>query len=113
MPTSIANICAPLPDARDGEVFETILETPGIRMERIISRGQTTPEGEWYDQERDEWVMLISGEARILFEESGEISLKAGDYLHIPARCRHRVTMTAPDRETVWLAIHYHPAGTP
>lgn len=113
MPPEISNILKNLPAATTGEVFETIAESPALRIERIVSRGQTTPEGEWYDQERDEWVLLVAGEARILFEGTGEVSLKAGDYLHIPARCRHRVTMTAPDRETVWLAIHYPPAGTP
>jgi cupin 2 domain-containing protein len=109
----ISNILANIPDTRHGEVFEAIISTPAVRIERIVSHGQITPEGEWYDQEREEWVLLVSGEARILFEESGEIALMAGDYLHIPARCRHRVTMTAPDRETVWLAIHYPPAGSP
>lgn len=113
MPPKISNILTDPPSATTGETFETIAETSALRIERIVSRGQTTPEGEWYDQERDEWVLLVSGEARILFEGDGEVTLQAGDHLHIPAGSRHRVTMTAPDRETVWLAVHYPPEGTP
>ena len=112
MPPKISNLLKNLPDGTAGEVFETIAEAAGLRIERIVSRGQTTPEGEWYDQAQDEWVLLVAGEARILFEDAGEVTLQPGDHLRIPAGCRHRVTMTAPDRETVWLAVHYPPEGS-
>lgn len=89
----------------DKELFE-ILANGDVVIERIVSRGHITPEAEWYNQEKDEWVILLTGEARILFENSGEIALKPGDYLLIPAHERHRVTYTSKSPECIWLAIH-------
>lgn len=84
------------------------MQPPGFRLERIISAGQATPEGEWYDQETHEWVVLLSGSAGLLFEGETEIRvLNPGDYLLISAHCRHRVEWTDPERQTVWLAWHY------
>lgn len=103
------NILADLPDSPD-EIFETLLEKSGIKIERIISSGQATPAGEWYDQAGDEWVVLLSGSAGLLIE--GEISphrLAAGDYLLLPAGCRHRVEWTDPAVKSVWLAVHLAP----
>ena len=92
-----------LPD----EIFESIIKNDNILIERIISTGQTTPDDYWYDQEKDEWVILLKGEAKILIEGSKEIELLPGDYLLIPAHQRHRVTYTHKDIPTVWLAIHF------
>ena len=79
-----------------------------IKLERIISTGQATPEGEWYDQESPEWVVLLRGEALLLFEGDTEaMRLGPGDYIHIPAHCRHRVEWTHPEQPTIWLALHY------
>lgn len=89
----------------DKEVFETIADGE-TKIERIISTGQVTPEGEWYDQLLDEWVVLLEGEARILFEETGEVSLKPGDYILIKAHERHRVVYTSKCPPCLWLAIH-------
>jgi cupin 2 domain-containing protein len=101
-----ANLFADLPDALQGEVFDDILRSPNLRLERIVSQGQTTPDGQWYDQEQGEWVILLEGAARILFEnETTERSLAPGDHLYIPPHCRHRVTYTATDCKTVWLAL--------
>ncbi len=92
------------------EIFEELLCGGRFRVERIISTGQTTPAGSWYDQESDEWVLLLSGAARLRFEnEAGEVALKPGDFVNIPAHCRHRVEWTDPRQETVWLALHYTP----
>jgi cupin 2 domain-containing protein len=92
------------------EVFEELLRGGRFCAERIISTGQTTPAGAWYDQENDEWVLLLSGAARLRFEnEDAEVALKPGDFVNIPAHCRHRVEWTDPQRETVWLALHYTP----
>lgn len=105
----IRNILADLPDSPD-EIFETLLEKSGIKIERIISSGQATPAGEWYDQAGDEWVVLLSGSAGLMIE--GEISprrLAAGDYLLLPAGCRHRVEWTDPAVKSVWLAVHLAP----
>jgi len=100
----LSNIPARLPE----EVFETCLETPAFRLERILSRGHTSPEGAWYDQALDEWVMLLQGRARLQVEDQVEpIELQPGDTLLIPAHCRHRVSWTDPDQDTVWLALHF------
>ncbi len=88
------------------EVFSDILATQSLKLERIVSKGQVTPEGYWYDQPRDEWVILLRGEATILFGNADTIDLKVGDYLLIPAHVRHRVTYTSHDPGCVWLALH-------
>ena len=111
MPPVIGNIFAGLPSAAAGEVFATIAGSADVRIERIVSRGQATADGEWLVQDRDEWVLLLAGSAVLTFEgdpQAREIS--AGDHLLIPAGCRHRVEWTDPERETVWLAVHF-PAG--
>lgn len=108
MPSGIHNLLTNLPPALSGEVIETIVDSPSIRIERIVSSGQATPEGEWYDQEQDEWVLVLAGSAGLLFEDSQEPRrLGVGDYALIPAGCRHRVTWTDPAEKTVWLAIHF------
>ena len=90
------------------EVMEDILTTESFRLERIISTGQATPAGEWYDQEKHEWVLLLAGEAGLRFENDPRvIIMKPGDYLLIPAHRRHRVEWTVPDQPTIWLALHY------
>jgi len=108
----INNILADIP-SHPNEIFETLLEKPGIKIERIISSGQATPQGEWYDQSRDEWVLLLCGSAGLMIE--GEIShrnLVAGDYLLLPAGCRHRIEWTDPEVKSVWLAIHFDSNGS-
>jgi len=88
------------------EIFEEILRNEEVLFERIISSGQTTPEGEWFDQEKDEWVMLLQGKASLEFEHGERYNLNPGDYLLIPAHQRHRVTFTTKKQECIWLAIH-------
>jgi cupin 2 domain-containing protein len=89
------------------EIFEGIIERPGLRIERIVSTGQITPEGEWYDQERDEFVLVFAGAARLRIEgEAEDRALAEGDWVFLPAHCRHRVTWTREGPPTVWLAIH-------
>jgi cupin 2 domain-containing protein len=95
------------------EVFEELLRGGEFKLERIVSTGQVTPAGQWFDQDIDEWVALLSGGARLLFEgDSDETVMHPGDYVHIPAHRRHRVTWTDPERETVWLALHHRHANT-
>jgi cupin 2 domain-containing protein len=102
------NLFAAVPGPGREEVFETLLEAPHFRLERIVSTGQATPEGQWYDQERTEWVALLSGSAGLLFEgEAGVRVLRPGDHILIPAHRRHRVAWTDRQQQTVWLAIHY------
>jgi cupin 2 domain-containing protein len=101
-----------LPDADlSEEFFETLLQRDGLKVERIISTGQATPTGEWYDQSWDEWVLLLSGAALLQIEgESGPRRLEPGDAVMLPARCRHRVEWTDSDTPTVWLALHLSPS---
>ncbi len=110
----IHNILANIPPALSGETFETIARSDSVRIERIVSNGQATPEGEWYDQKQDEWVLVLAGSAGLLFDgEKQPRCLHAGDHTLIPAGCRHRVAWTAPDVTTVWLAVHFRAARTP
>jgi cupin 2 domain-containing protein len=103
------NMFADLPAGRlPHEVVETLVSAKGLHIERIVSTGQATPEGEWLDQDRDEWVVLLHGGAALQFEgERDEIVMIPGDWIRIPARQRHRVARTAPGEPTVWLAAHY------
>jgi cupin 2 domain-containing protein len=102
----MADIPVELPD----ELFTPLIAGRGLRVERIVSRGHASPPGFWYDQDEDELVLLVSGEARLLLEGEPERSLRPGQWLDIPAHHRHRVTFTAPDRDTIWLAIFYQRA---
>lgn len=100
-------LLADLPSAADGEVLDTLLSRDGLQIERIVSHGQATPEGEWCDQENDEWVVVLSGAAKLLLEgEDAPRDLGPGDFVFLPSHLRHRVTWTSPDEPTVWLAIH-------
>ncbi len=105
-----SNLFSDLPSAANAEAFEQLLGTPNLRIERIVSLGQASPPGFWYDDPDGEWVVLLAGEARLLIEgEASPRTLKPGDWVDLPPHCRHRVEWTAPDRETVWLAVHYRP----
>ncbi len=103
----IANLFAGLPRHSTSEEFTTLLESRDFRLERIVSCGQPTPPGQWYDQDRDEWVVLLAGSAGLCYENEQPVQLGPGDWLHIPAHRRHRVEWTDPDRPTVWLALHF------
>ena len=96
------------PGALADELIDPIVSATDLRIERIVSTGQATPAGEWLDQDRDEWVVVLRGEAALRFEdEASERVMKPGDWVLIPARRRHRVTRTAAAEPTVWLAVHY------
>lgn len=102
----VGNLLDKLPAAKRAEAFTELLARPGIRLERIVSRGQATPEDEPMVQERDEWVLLLEGAAGLRIEDSDEVRLGRGDHVWIAAGQKHWVTWTAKDRATVWLAIH-------
>lgn len=109
-----ANLFQPLPDARSGECFDDLLSRPGCRVERIVSHGQASPPGFWYDQAWDEWVLLLSGSAVLRLEPQADpVALRPGDHLLIPAGVRHRVEATAAGEPTVWLAVHCGAAAAP
>ncbi|MGH8383786.1 cupin domain-containing protein [Pseudomonas sp.] len=102
------NLFSPLPAATAQEHFDELLTRPGLCIERIVSHGQASPAGFWYDQPNGEWVLLLTGSAGLRLEhESCERVLQPGDFLEIPARCRHRVEWTDSARVTVWLAVHF------
>jgi cupin 2 domain-containing protein len=105
---SAGNLLRELPDARGGEVIEKILAAPGVRIERIVSFGQASPPGSWYDQNQAEWVLLLTGAARLRFADEPEPRpLAPGDWVEIAAHRRHRVEWTDPARTTVWLAVFH------
>jgi cupin 2 domain-containing protein len=101
------NIFDALPGDLSDEVFEDILRTPNLRIERIVSQGQASPEVGWYDQEESEWVIVLEGSAAILFEEGRQVVLNKGDYLNIPSHSRHKVLWTDQKGLTIWLAVFY------
>lgn len=102
------NLFRDLPTALAEERFDELLARPGIRIERIVSCGQATPAGTWYDQEQDEWVVLLRGRAGLRFEdEAADRTLGPADWLFIVAHRRHRVSWTAADETCVWLAVHF------
>lgn len=101
---SRGNLLASLPPPGPDEHFESLLVRPGLRIERIVSHHHASPPGFWYDQPGDEWVLLAQGRAKLEFADGRREQLAPGDWLLIPAGCRHRVATTGPD--TVWLAVH-------
>ena len=103
MAHNLYDIPDPLPP---DELFTGLIPDAGVKIERIVSGGQSTPEGQWYDQPRDEWVALLQGEAAIAYEDGAEITLHAGDHLLIPAHTRHRVARTTHSPPCIWLAVH-------
>ena len=98
-----------LPDAEISEPLvsdQGLVSDRGVLIERIISSGQVTPQGEWYDQDRDEWVVLLQGEAVLTYADGRTLALRPGDHVLIPARERHRVDRTSTDPPCIWLAVH-------
>lgn len=96
-----------IPSVQGEELFLTVAQSGATRIERIVSDGHATTPGEWYDQGWDEWVFLVSGEARLQFENAtSPLTLKPGDHVMIPAGTRHRVEWTDSTQKTIWLAVH-------
>ena len=102
MPPNLFNLPDPLPHNED---IIDLVRSDDIRIERIVSTGQTTPEGQWYDQDEDEWVVLVQGEAVLEYENGERLNLSAGDHVLLPAHCRHRVAYTSPQPPCIWLAV--------
>lgn len=117
IPIEETGLLANLPSARGSEVVQPLLGASGVRLERIVSHGQASPAGFWYDQAQAEWVMVVAGAARLVIDgQVGELALGPGDAVYLPAHCRHRVTWTDPAQPTVWLALFVdaalHPSDT-
>lgn len=104
----VINIFENIPDHIPEELFQEILQTKNFKVERIVSRGHSSPDNEWYDQEENEWIILLKGSAGLLFEgDEKVVVLRSGDYINIPLHSKHRVEWTDPNMETVWLAFYY------
>jgi cupin 2 domain-containing protein len=103
----MGNIFGDLPQQAGIEHVDVLLARPGLRIERIVSTGQASPPGFWYDQPEDEWVIVLRGAATLVVEGEGERRLGPGEFVFLPAHRRHRVAWTAADEPTVWLAIHF------
>lgn len=105
MTAKIESLLPPVSASARQEVLNTLLQMPGFRLEQIVSNGEASAEGFWYNQNEPEWVLLMRGEAVLEFEKQEALALKAGDSLLIPAHCKHRVKSTSQD--AVWLALHF------
>jgi len=104
---SLNNIFKAIPKNLEAEVFERLVDSDGVRIERIVSKGHKSPESGWYDQDQNEWVMVLRGKAKLSFEDGSTITMKEGDYINIQAHRKHKVEWTHPTIETIWLAVHY------
>lgn len=105
--TQTGNLFSHLPNSvQANEQFDALLENGKVRIERIVSTGQTAPATGWFDQDQDEWVCVVDGEAHLEIDGGETTQLKTGDWMLLPAHCRHRVTYTRAMPPTVWLAVH-------
>lgn len=107
MATEFGNLFESIPEKLSEELFNELVRTDDVRIERIVSRGHTSPPAGWHDQPDNEWVAVLKGEARLAFENGEEVHLTAGSHITIAAHSRHKVVWTTPDTETIWLAVHY------
>jgi cupin 2 domain-containing protein len=98
-----------VPAVLPAELVSVLAEGGGVRIERVVSRGHASAEGAWYQQSEDEFVLLVSGAARLEFEEF-DLELMPGGWVELPAGVRHRVGWTAEGRDTIWLAV-FRPAS--
>ncbi|MFA6173560.1 MAG: cupin domain-containing protein [Kiritimatiellales bacterium] len=100
------NLFDQIPVGTAQEIFTELVSSLNVRVERIVSFGQASPDGFWYEQTENEWVLLLEGSAQLRFEDK-LVDLTPGDYLNIPPGARHRVEKTDENRRTVWLAVFY------
>ncbi|MSQ20141.1 MAG: cupin domain-containing protein [Betaproteobacteria bacterium] len=104
---ALTNIFAELDANPEAERLTELLARPGVRIERIVSQGQASPPGFWYDEPQREWVIVLAGAARVRFEdEAADRVLQPGDFVEIMPHRRHRLAWTDPDQPTIWLAVH-------
>ena len=104
MTIRVENLFANLPELSRSEQSLSLFENPSVKIERIVSESYSSPLGFWYDQDEDEWVMVVRGEATLEFEGGDLVRMKEGDYVTIPRHMKHRVQQT--DAKTIWLAVH-------
>ncbi|MEO0344200.1 MAG: cupin domain-containing protein [Pseudomonadota bacterium] len=107
------NLFDDIPVKLTEEVFEVLAQGKDVKVERIVSKGHTSPKDGWYDQAQAEWVMLLEGAAELTFEPAEKVQLQRGDQILIPAHLKHRVSWTDPDQETVWLTVFFTECDKP
>ncbi|MDB5839049.1 MAG: hypothetical protein JWQ23_1001 [Herminiimonas sp.] len=105
-PSAAGAIYSAIPQDLPGEIAETLVKSDTVKIERIVSEGQHSPPGFWYDQDCSEWVLLLKGEAELRFEDR-TVHLTEGMYINIAAHEKHRVEWTSKEMQTVWLAVFY------
>lgn len=103
----MTNLFADIPENLPEEQVASLFCSENMRIERIVSTGQASPPGFWYDQEEHEWVTVLQGRGIVEYEDGRRVALQPGDHLHIPARVRHRVGETSAEEPTVWLAVFW------
>ena len=108
----MSNLFSNIPSNLPAELMETLIQSDGVRVERIVSHGHASPEWFWYDQDEHEWVMVLQGSARLQLEDR-TLELGPGDYINLPAHTKHRVQWTTNDQPTIWLAIFYKSLAFP
>ncbi len=101
------NIFKDIPRSLKEELFEDIIVSQNVKIERIVSDGHTSPKEGWYDSELDEWVLVLQGEAILSFNDDADKKLQVGDFFHISAHLKHKVSYTSKSEKTIWLAIYY------
>lgn len=101
------NLFANIPTKLDAELIEILAQNQEVKIERIVSQGHSSPSTGWYDQDQDEWVILLQGQATLSFKHGVDIELKTGDHINIPAHQKHRVSWTQKDVQSIWLAVFY------
>ena len=101
------NLFDATPETIDQEILTDLVQSKNVAIKRIVSKGQVSPESGWYEQDDNEWVVVLKGEAKVTFENGNVFHMRAGNYINIPAHAKHRVSWTSPDTETLWLAVHY------
>ena len=102
----MSNLFSNIPSNLPKELIETLIQSDGVRIERIVSHGHASPEGFWYDQDEHEWVVVLQGAARLQIEDR-TIDLGPGDHINLPAHTKHRVEWKTTDQPTIWLAVFY------
>lgn len=100
------NLFDPPAESQNEEIFESLIPDKGVLIERILSTGQASPPGYWYDQERDEWVAVLQGGAKLAWDTGDIVDLGPGDWVFIPAHKKHRVEWTSSQPPCIWLAVH-------
>jgi cupin 2 domain-containing protein len=103
MTIRVENLFANPPELSRSEQALSLFENPSVKIQRIVSQSYSSPPGFWYDQDEDEWVIVLRGDATLEFERQEFVRMKEGDYVTIPRHVKHRVHQTGP--ETIWLAV--------